>query len=91
MGLMDQFRPNSQGQRPAGFAEQMGQLRSMLSGDLTPLVQAAAQSGATCQMPDGRRLTLKEFAEEMQGKSPKDAYKSCGYDFDEVMQLLGTK
>ena len=42
-------------------------------------------------MPDGRRLTLKEFAEEMQSKSPNDAYKSCGYDLDEVIQLLGTK
>ena len=86
MAFMDQFRPQQQ-----GLAQQMGQLRAMLSGDLTPLAQAAAQSGATCQMPDGRRLTLGELVTEMQGKSPQDAYKSCGYDIDEVMQLLGTK
>jgi hypothetical protein len=42
-------------------------------------------------MPDGRRLTLAEFAQEMQGKNPQDAYKACGYDLDEVIQLLGTK
>lgn len=86
MAFMDQFRPQQQ-----GLAQQMGQLRAMLSGDLTPLAQAAAQSGATCQMPDGRRLTFAEFAQEMRGKSPQEAYKACGYDLDEVMQVIGTK
>ena len=88
MAFMDQFRPQ-QGQ--PSLAQQMGQLRSMLSGDLTPLVQVASSSGATCRMPDGRQLNFQQFVQEMQGKSPKDAYKACGYDLDEVMQVLGTK
>lgn len=87
MALMDQFRP--QGQQ-AGLSQQMAQLRSILSGDLTPLVRMASDPSNRCQMPDGRMLTFGEFAKEMSGKSANEMFAECGYDINDVMGVLNS-
>ena len=68
----------------------MSQLRSMLSGDITPLMQQAMASGATCTLPDGSSLTLQQLAQRFQGQSPAEAFKACGYDLSQVMGILNS-
>lgn len=68
----------------------MAQLRSMLQGDISPLVQLAVSLGATCTMPDGSNLTLPQLAQRMQGKSPTDAFSECGKNLSEVMSVLNS-
>ena len=87
MGFMQQFQPQAPQMQ---LKAQMAQLRSMLSGDLTPLMQQASASGATCTLPDGSSLTLQQLAQRFQGQSPTDAFKACGYDFAEVMGVLNS-
>lgn len=41
-------------------------------------------------MPDGSRLTFQQFAQTMQGKSPEEAFRACGYDLNEVMGILNS-
>ena len=68
----------------------MAQLRSMLRGDISPIVQQATASGATCTMPDGRKLTLQQLSQEMQGKTPIEAFKACGQSLPEVMSIINS-
>lgn len=41
-------------------------------------------------MPNGSRLTFQQLAQMMQGKNPQEAFKVCGYDFDEVTKLINS-
>ena len=68
----------------------MAQLRSMLQGDITPLMQQMAASGATCTLPDGSRLTIQQLAQRFQRQSPADAFKACGYNLSQVMDILNS-
>ena len=95
MAFMDMFRPQQQPQQQpqsqqSEVQSKMAQLRSMLSGDITPIMQQASASGATCTLPDGSNLTLQQLAQRFQGQSPADAFKACGYDFSEVMGILNS-
>jgi len=62
----------------------------MLSGDPMPIISQFVNSGATCTMPDGRRLTLQELATEIGDKTPQEAFAQCGYDLNEVMRSIGS-
>lgn len=68
----------------------MATLRQMMQGDPSPLINQFASSGATCTMPDGRRLTLQELATEIGNKTPQEAFAQCGYDLNEVMGLINS-
>lgn len=59
----------------------MSMLRQMLQGDGAALYSNLMQTN-----PDFAR-----FAQQMQGKSPEDAFRSFGYDFGEVMGVINTK
>ena len=72
------------------MSQQMAQLRSMLKGDISPIIKRASATGATCTMPDGSRLTLEQFAQRMQGKNPMQAFGECGYNLSEVMGFINS-
>ena len=87
MAFMQQFQQQPQTQ---DFREKMAQLRSMLQGDTRPLIQQFVSTGATCTMPDGRKLTYQELANLLQGKSPDEAIRICGYDPTSLLGLLNS-
>jgi hypothetical protein len=89
MGFVQQFQQR-QPPKEQEFRDRMAQLRSMLQGDVQPLIQQAISSGATCTMPDGRKLTYSELAGLLQGKSADDAMRFCGYDPTMLMGLLNS-
>lgn len=66
----------------------MGMLRSMMRGDPSPLMRHAADSGATCTMPDGTVMTFQQFQQFMGDKTPAEAFAACGYDLSQVMGLI---
>lgn len=84
MGFAQQFRQQSE------LQTNMAQLRSMLSGDISPLLRHASNPLNKCVMPDGRELTFEQFSAELAGKSPSEAFKACGYDLDEVMSIMNS-
>lgn len=90
MGFMDQFKPQSQQVQQPGLRERMATLRQIMQGDPSPLMNEFSKSGATCTMPDGRRLTFQQLASEMGGKTPAEAFSQCGYDLNEVMGLINS-
>ena len=91
MGFMQQFQPQYQPQTPqVELRAKMSQLRSMLQGDISPIVQRASAMGATCTMPDGSKLTLEQLAQRMQGKNPMQAFGECGYNLSEVMGIINS-
>lgn len=68
----------------------MAKLRQIMQGDPSALFNDVANSGATCTMPDGRRLTLQQLAGEMGNKTPAEAFAQCGYDLNAVMGLINS-
>lgn len=58
----------------------MGMLRSMLSGDPTPIIQNLQQTNPS----------FARFMAQCQGRDPREVFKAYGYDFDEVMRSIGT-
>lgn len=59
---------------------QMSQLRSMLQGDTSALVSSLAQSNPQ----------FAQFIAQNQGKTPQEAFKAYGYDFQQVMGLINS-
>ena len=62
----------------------------MMQGDPSPLIQQAISSGATCTLPDGSVLTLGQLMEQNKGRTPQEAFKAYGYDFDEVYRIVNS-
>jgi len=58
----------------------MSMLRQMMRGDSQPIINNLMQTN-----PDFAR-----FASQLNGKTPQEAFKQFGYDFDEVMGLINS-
>ena len=77
MGFMQQFQPQAPQMQ---MRAQMSQLRSMLQGDTSALVSSLAQSNPQ----------FAQFIAQNQGKTPQEAFKAYGYDFQQVMGLINS-
>ena len=80
MAFMDQFSNNPQGPQPTEMKAKMSMLRQMMQGDPTPIINNLMQTN-----PDFAR-----FAQQLKGKTPQEAFKQFGYDFDEVSRLINS-
>ena len=58
----------------------MAMLRQMMQGDSQPIINNLMQTN-----PDFAR-----FASQLRDKTPQEAFKQFGYDFDEVMGLINS-
>ena len=77
MGFMQQFQPQAPQMQ---LRAQMSQLRSMLQGDTSALVSSLAQSNPQ----------FAQFMAQNQGKTPQEAFKAYGYDFQQVMNIINS-
>lgn len=75
MGFMQQFQQNPQ---QMGLATQMSTLRQLLQGD-----NAAALNSLLQNNPN-----FAQFVAQHKGQSVADAYRSYGYDLNEIMGLI---
>ena len=55
-------------------------LRQMMQGDPSALI------GNLCQT----NPQFKQFYEQNQGRTPQEAFKAYGYDFDEVARIVNS-
>lgn len=58
----------------------MAQLRSMLQGDTSALISNLAQTNPQ----------FAQFVAQNQGKTPEEAFKAYGYDFQQVMGIINS-
>lgn len=75
MGFMQQFQP-----QPSPLSTQMSQLRSILQGDTSAMVSSLAQSNPQ----------FAQFVAQNRGKTPQEAFKAYGYDFNQVLNLISS-
>lgn len=59
---------------------QMAQLRSMLKGDSSALMANLTQANPQ----------FAQFVAQNQGRTPEEAFKAYGYDFQQVMNILNS-
>lgn len=59
---------------------QMAQLRSMLKGDSSALMANLTQTNPQ----------FAQFVAQNQGRTPEEAFKAYGYDFQQVMSILNS-
>lgn len=74
MSLEQQFRQQSD------LKASMAQLREMMNGDPSSLINGLMQSNPQ----------FAKFYEENQGRTPQEAFAAYGYDFDEVMRIVNS-
>lgn len=74
MGLMDQFR-QPQNSR---LSEVMGLARQVTNGNPRAFVQQLADSGATCTLPNGKVMSVKDLASMAEGKTPQQLLSELG-------------
>lgn len=58
----------------------MAQLRSMMQGDPSALISNLAQTNPS----------FAQFLAQNRGRTPQEAFKAYGYDFDEVSRLVNS-
>lgn len=58
----------------------MAQLRSMMQGDPSALLANLAQTNPQ----------FAQFLAQNRGRTPQEAFKAYGYDFDEVSRLINS-
>lgn len=77
MGFMQQFQPQTP---QLDVKARMAQLRSMMQGDPSALVSNLARSNPQ----------FAQFLAQNQGRSPEEAFKAYGYDFQQVMSIINS-
>ena len=78
MGFMQQFQPQVVPQTE--LKARMSVLRQMMQGDPSAIISKLAQTNPQ----------FAQFAQQMQGKTPQEAFKAYGYDFDEVAKIINS-
>lgn len=58
----------------------MAQLRSMMQGDPSALISNLARSNPQ----------FAQFLAQNQGRTPEEAFKAYGYDFQQVMNIINS-
>lgn len=79
MAFLDQFSQR-QGPQPTELKARMSMLRQMMQGDPSAIISNLRQSNPQ----------FAQFEQQMQGKTPEEAFKAFGYDFGEVMKIVST-
>ena len=81
MAFMDQFNRSPQhGPQPTEMKAKMSMLRQMMQGDPTPIINNLMQTNPS----------FAQFAQQIKGKTPQEAFQQYGYDFDEVSRLINS-
>lgn len=81
MAFMDQFRQASQPRATQpSIKSQLSQLRSLMQGDTSAAVSNLAQSNPQ----------FAQFLQQNSGRSIEEAFRSYGYDLNEVMGLINS-
>lgn len=75
MGFMTQFQPQAP---QVQMKARMASLRSMLQGDTSALVAQLTQSNPQ----------FAQFVAQNQGRTPEEAFKAYGYDYQQVLGLI---
>lgn len=55
-------------------------LRQMMQGDPSPVIDNLARTNPQ----------FAQFLQQNQGRTPQEAFKAYGYDFDEVVRLINS-
>lgn len=55
-------------------------MRQMMQGDPTPLITNLCRTNPQ----------FAQFVEQNKGKTPQEAFKAYGYDFDEVARIVNS-
>lgn len=71
MGLMDQFRQPSK-------PDILGMARGIVGDDPRAALQRLADSGVTCNLPDGRVMPVADLMAMADGKTPTQLLKALG-------------
>ena len=58
----------------------MSALRQMMQGDPSALISNLEQTNPQ----------FAQFAQQMRGKTPQEAFRAYGYDFDEVARIVNS-
>ena len=77
MGFMQQFQPQAPQMQ---LKAQMAQLRSMMQGDPSALISNLAQNNPQ----------FAQFLAQNRGRTPEEAFKAYGYDFQQVMGIINS-
>lgn len=75
MGFMDQFNQTAQ---QANFSNLMSQARQIAGSNPLAAVQQMANNGVTCNLPNGRVVSVKEMVAMAQGKSAQQFLQDLG-------------
>ena len=82
MGFMQQFQQSSP------ITELIGAARRLANGDPSQVVGSLMRSGATCTLPDGRVVTVKQLAQMVAGKSPQEMFAQFGPQYADIQRQL---
>ena len=75
MGFMQQFQPN---QQQVGLGAQMSTLRQIMQGDHSAAINNLMQTNPN----------FAQFVAQHRGQSIQEAFKSYGYDLNDVLSLI---
>lgn len=77
MGFAQQFHQPSD---PTALQASMMQLRNIMKGDPTAVIQNLMQTNPQ----------FAQFYEQNKGKTPQEAFSAYGYDFDEIVKIVNS-
>lgn len=73
MGLMDKFN-----RQPSAKPDILGVAKGIVGNDPRAALQRMADSGMTCNLPDGRTMPISELLSMAEGKSAQQFLSSLG-------------
>lgn len=75
MGFMSQFNSSRQDNR---LSQLMGMARNLAGNDPKATLQTMANNGITCNLPDGRTMSISELLTMAEGKTPQQLLEQLG-------------
>ena len=87
MGFMQQFQPTVNPQA-AMMRDRISMLKSLVGGNSQALVEQLSKSNATCRLPNGTTMPVSQVLQQIQGKSPDEAFRQFGLDFSQIKPLM---
>ena len=77
MGLMDQFRHQPQ-QQGSQLSNMLMAAKQFAGNDPRSALQRMADSGVTCNLPDGRTMPVSDLLSMAEGKTPQQLLSALG-------------
>lgn len=73
MGLMDKFN-----RQPSARPDILGVAKGIVGNDPRAALQLMADSGMTCNLPDGRTMPISDLMSMAEGKTPQQLLSALG-------------